>query len=87
MFEEVKKMFISFWKKTNGFKTIIGIVLHIAWAYIHISNDFDLTTALEGHGIIATITGVGLGHKILKFTKTESGKKTINLIIGLLSKK
>jgi hypothetical protein len=64
----IKKPLKSIWSYFNGKKTVIGIVLHTAWFVSNLAFK-DLTTmdeALTGHGLIGLITGVGLGHKIVK---------------------
>lgn len=68
---------ISEW--LNGKKTYIGVGLHAAWFVANIVFK-DLTDSgqyWEGHGYIGAITGVGVGHKLLK---TESGKKVTDSI-------
>ena len=56
------------WAAIDGKKTIIGIGLHAAWFVANIVLP-DLSTeneALMGHGLIGTLTGVGVGHKVSK---------------------
>ena len=64
MKEKLKKLWIAI----DGKKTIIGIGLHTAWFIANMVLP-ELSTeneALVGHGLIGTITGVGVGHKVSK---------------------
>lgn len=71
------KFLKKIWAKLSGKKTIIGLGLHLAWFAANIAFK-DLSTSSEtitGHGLIFSITGVGIGHKVIK--NKESIKKTI----------
>jgi len=61
------------WKKISGKKTITGIILHSIWfgANLIYPNLADSSQRYIGHGIIFNITGVGVGHKLLKFFKKK----------------
>lgn len=64
MKEKLKRL----WAAIDGKKTIIGIGLHAAWFIANIVLP-ELSTeneALIGHGLIGTLTGVGVGHKVSK---------------------
>jgi len=86
--KENKGFLRKLWDKTDGWKTIAGIVLHIGWGATHLSTKIvDLDTALWIHGGIGTITGVGTGDKIRKAVKTEKGRKALGAITKLIFKK
>lgn len=55
-------------KATNGYKTIIGGILHAVWFcyYVFVDKTIDVDTKYVGHGIIGIITGIGITHKIIK---------------------
>jgi hypothetical protein len=78
--KKAKEAFKRF-KNKYGWKTITGIILHAVWGSIHLTNgkiNFDI--ALQVHGGIGTLTGVGLGDKVRKFAKSDNGKKLLKLI-------
>lgn len=68
------------WNKTDGWKTVAGVVLHLGWGVIHMTNNIDSTVIWSVHGGIGNITGVGTGHKIHKFVKSNLGKKVIGIV-------
>lgn len=84
----MKEILKKLWGKLDGWKTIIGFVGHSVLLASNIKwNYATLNQELIGHTLIGQITGVGLGHKLDKFSKTESGKKTIKTISKLINKK
>ena len=62
---KVKKL----WEDLNGMKTAIGLTLHAIWLIVGLAANIDFKTRLEVHGYIATITGTGVIHKIVKYFK------------------
>lgn len=74
-------------ERLNGYKTLIGGVLHAAWFiyYLFVDKSIDTETKWTGHGIIGILTGVGLTHKIYKnkeaisnnIKKVSHGRKSI----------
>ena len=78
---KLKGFLKKLWNKTDGWKTVAGIVLHIGWAAIHIPvKQIGWDTALTVHGGIGTLTGVGLSDKIRKYVKSPIGKKAIGIV-------
>jgi len=72
----MKKLLNKIWSKLDGYKTYLGVGLHLVWFIVNIAKK-DLSTTSEaviGHTLIGTITGTGLGHK---FGKSDKGKKII----------
>lgn len=69
------KVITWIWRHLDGIKTLIGGLLHAAWFLYYVI--FDRTIPLEhqltGHGIIGILTGVGLGHKIVKAKAKRNG--------------
>ncbi len=76
----------TLWNKLNGYKTGIGVLLHVTWFLLNLIFK-ELSTdpeTLTGHGLIFTMTGVGIGHKVyknktnivnaIKYMNTESKK-------------
>ena len=78
---KLKGFLKKLWNKTDGWKTVAGVVLHAGWAGVHLSTKVvDLDTALWIHGGIGNLTGVGLGWKVAKYVKSPTGKKVIGII-------
>lgn len=66
---KIKEKLSKLWNYFDGKKTYIGLAGHAAWLITNMVFK-DLTTSEEaayGHLIIGTVTGVGIGHKGVKF--------------------
>lgn len=63
--------------------------MHTLWlSWNLVDPTFASTTEQNiGHAIIFNITGVGIGHKVDKFLKSDTGKKIISWIGKLIKKK
>ena len=68
---EKKNKVEKVWNFLDGKKTTIGLSLHVAWlaAGIIFNKEIPESKLLIGHTLIFQITGVGIGHKVLKFFK------------------
>lgn len=67
--ESIKNIASKTWKWLDGKKFWIGVVGHAAWLTTNLIFK-DLATPEQsayGHLIIGSVTGVGLGHKAVKF--------------------
>jgi len=83
--EKPKGLMKRIWNKTDGWKTIVGVVLHVGWLAVHLPiKSIDWDTALTIHGGIGTLTGVGIGDKARKYIKSEAGKKVFGIIAKVL---
>ena len=54
--------------KLNGYKTILGGVLHAAWFvyYFFFNKEVGSEMQWRGHMVIGVLTGIGLFHKAQK---------------------
>ena len=77
---KLKKFLKGAWDKTDGWKTVSGIALHLIWEVIHHKVEVDNFTTIAVHTGIGNLTGVGAFYKVQKFKKSEVGKKILNLI-------
>ena len=71
---KLKDRLIKVWNYLDGKKFWIGVAGHATWLATNIIFK-DLTTpeqAAHGHLVIGSVTGVGLGHKAVKW---YDGKK------------
>ena len=59
---------MKIWNFLNGKKSKIGVILHTIWFILNlIFKDLTLESeTVRGHYIIFIITGIGLGHKVIK---------------------
>lgn len=86
---KLKSIILNAWNKVSGKKTAVGFSLHTLW---WVGNMFfpDMASDMQqnlGHVLIFKITGVGIGHKLFKFIKGDTGKKAIQIITRLFIKK
>lgn len=64
----MKEKILKIWEAVNGKKTAIGTGLHLAWFILNLVHPVtDKQGMLIGHSLIFNITGVGIGHKVIKW--------------------
>jgi len=67
-------------KNISGFKTISGGLLHLSWFIYYVFINAEIPSHLQwrGHEIIFVLTGIGIGHKAIKYFNSNKGEKIKN---------
>lgn len=67
--KKLKEKTVKFINWINGKKTYIGVGIHFIWGVVNFFVDETKPFSEIGHSGIFLLTGVGLGHKGLKWLK------------------